>query len=477
MLLALPAAGLFLAGYAAWALAPEIGGGGVDAVIRAFHRGQGQIRARVTVLQALCTILTIGSGGSAGKEGPSVQVGAGIGSSLGRALGLSVRDRRILMLAGCAAGLGAVLRAPLGGALFAAEMLYRDPDFEHDAVIPGVISSVTAYSVFTAILGFNPVLSFTIAGKVVAPQFPTQGGSILGELLHYALLSLLCAVVAYLIVKGLRLFRARLFKRLPVAPPLKPLLGGLALGGLAAVLMVVELRPDMIMADGKPYVQQAIEHILEPSKHPVAGMQFTVRALALVILFKIVATGLTVGSGGSGGLLFPTLFIGAITGALYAKLWLPAAGALPDWLNLTAEARAGMIMVAMGGVFCGTTKTTLASLVMVCEMTGSYALAVPLMLCCASTYLLTTSFSLEEEQVPGMADSPAHRGDFLVNVLEDLRVSHAIAGRPRPELIPADLPFRRSWSASSTPRPPRSRSWTRTGASSASSPSATSGRS
>jgi len=150
-----------------------------------------------------------------------------------------------------------------------------------------------------------------------------------------------------------------------------------------------------------------------------------------------VATGLTVGSGASGGLLFPTLFIGAMTGAFYAKLWLYA----PDWLVPTPEARAGMIVVAMGGLFSGCTKTPIASLVLVSEMTGSYALAVPLMLCCASTYLLTTSFTLEEEQVPGMSDSPAHRGDFLVNVLEDIRVGQAIRNSPAPEVVPAVLPF------------------------------------
>lgn len=436
-LITIPAAGFFLAGWLAWKWAPEICGGGVDAVIRAFHKGKGQVRSRVTFLKAACTISTIGAGGSAGREGPIAQIGAAVGSSLGRWLNLSVRDRRLLMLAGCAGGLGAILRAPLGSALFTAEMLYREPDFEHDAVIPGIISSVTSYSVFTAFMGYEPMLKFTIPGVPIAPRFPSEQGSSL-ELIHYALLSLLCAVVAYLFIQGLRLLKRHVFGRLPVPTPMKSLTGGLAMGLLAAVLCVtLQVAPGYVMGDGKDCLQEIIGGVVEPDSVPMSGLTFSLRMLVLVILFKIVATGLTVGSGASGGLLFPTLFIGAMTGALYATLWLHA----PDWLVPSPEARAGMVVVAMGGVFAGCTKTPIASLVLVSEMTGSYALAVPLMLCCASTYLLTTSFTIEEEQVPGMSDSPAHRGDFLVNVLEDIRVRDAIRNAPKPDVVPADLPF------------------------------------
>jgi CIC family chloride channel protein len=168
-------------------------------------------------------------------------------------------------------------------------------------------------------------------------------------------------------------------------------------------------------------MQEVVENSLASGPSRLSLPHYTVLALALVVLCKIVATGLTIGSGASGGLLFPILFIGGLTGAAYARFWqgLP----LPDWMSLTPEARGGMIMVAMGGVFCGCTKTPIASLVLVSELTGSYGLAVPLMLCCASTYLLTTSFTIDEEQVGSIADSPAHRGDFMLNVLEGLKVS------------------------------------------------------
>lgn len=443
LMVGIPALGLLLATGIALRYAPEARGHGTDAVIDAFHRKQGQIRPRVPFIKGICTILTIGSGGSAGKEGPILQIGAGFGSYLGSALGLSVRDRRILMLAGCAGGLGAVLRAPLGGALFAAEMLYREPDFEHDVVIPSVISSVTAFSVFTGIRGHEPVFHIPIALK-----YPSVGGNMFGEFLHYALISLLCALVAFVFVKSVSFIEHKIFGKVPLPSLAKAGVGGMALGGFAAfALLLLQITPVMIMADGEPFLRYMVADQLGGASGADAaafeslfhGRELTLTVLGLALVFKILATGITLGAGGSGGLLFPTLLVGAISGAAYAKAMqsLP----LPHWLMPTPEAGVSMIMVAMGGLFCGCTKTPIASLVMVSELTGSYGLAVPLMLTCASTYVLTTSFTMNESQVKDMAHSPAHRGDFLINVLEDLRVRDALPQRSALELIPADLPF------------------------------------
>src|SRR5579862_551448 len=231
-LLLVPALGGAVSGALCLWLAPEASGHGTDAVIRAFHRDKGAIRARTPIVKGVCSVLTIGSGGSAGKEGPIAQIGAGFGSTLGTLLKLSVRDRRILMLAGVAGGIGAIFKAPLGGALFAAEVLYREPDFEHDAVMPGVISSVTAYSVFTAIDGYTRILG-ELNGGSVPLQFPSVGGHAGTELLHYAILSLICAFVGFLFVKTLSILEERFFKRLPLPRVSKPALGGMLLGLLA----------------------------------------------------------------------------------------------------------------------------------------------------------------------------------------------------------------------------------------------------
>ncbi len=455
-LIVVPAVGGFFAGALALWLAPEATGHGTDSVIRAFHRNKGEIRARVPLVKGICSALTIGSGGSAGKEGPIAQIGAGFGSTLATLLRLSVRDRRILMLAGVAGGIGAIFKAPLGGALFAAEVLYREPDFEHDAVIPGVISSVTAYSVFTAIEGHARILEFRnpLGGPLPAITFPSEGGSSIAELLHYAMLSILCALVAFIFVKGLGLLEHGLFKRLPIPKITKPALGGALLGLLALALALsvgkipspFELgtsHPQHIMAGGHSYLQTVINSAMDNSSiDPRVSLQLA-GFLAAVVLAKIVATGLTIGSGGSGGLLFPALFLGGITGAAYAKLCraLNDAGWMHSYFALTPNARAGMILVGMGGVFAACTKTPIASLVMVSEITGSYGLAVPLMMTCASAYLLSRSFTLNEEQVPGISDSPAHRGDFLVNVLADIKVSDAVIDRVEPEVFTADTPF------------------------------------
>ena len=452
--LLIPAMGGALSGMLTLWLAPEAGGHGTDAVIRAFHRNMGEIRARIPIVKGICSILTIGTGGSAGKEGPIAQIGAGFGSLLGTLLKLSVRDRRILMLAGVAGGIGAIFKAPLAGALFAAEMLYRDPDFEHDAVIPGVISSVTAYSVFATVYGYDRILQL---GNGKAPiGFPTIGGNAWSELMHYAMLSLCCALVAFLFVKTLVVSEKRLFHPLRFPRMLKPALGGLALGALV-LLMVTTVsafqsavpqilggsRPEHIMGGGHHYLQTVVDSALDESKADYWISTKLGGFLCVIIVAKILATSLTIGSGGSGGVLFPAVFLGGVTGAAYSKFMraLFERGWLPSWLALSSNARAGMILVGMGGVFAAATKTPIASLVMISEITGSYGLVVPLMITCASAYILSRSFTLNEEQVRGIADSPAHRGEFLVDVLEGITVADAVAGTAKHEPIPANMPF------------------------------------
>ena len=463
LLAIVPALGGALSGGLAWWLAPEATGHGTDTVIRAFHRNRAEIRARVPVVKGLCSILTIGSGGSAGKEGPIAQIGAGFGSTLAKILHLSIPDRRILMLAGVAGGIGAIFKAPLGGALFAAEVLYREPDFEHDAVIPSIISSVTAYSVFTSVDGHNRILQFIDqrTNLPFTPEFPSPGGSMLVELLHYAALSLLCAIVAYLFTKSLVIVERKIFKplQLPLPRISKPALGGVALGVLAIVLMLgvdaftsnqpnVVLgtsRPEHIMAGGHLYLQTVVNSALDPNTYDFWTSFKLAGFLGAVVLAKILASSFTIGSGGSGGLLFPALFLGGVTGAAYSKLLraLSSLHWLPNSLIMTPNQRAGMILVGMGGVFAACTKTPIASLVMVSEITGSYGLLVPLMMTCASAYLLSHSFTMNEEQVPGIADSPAHQGEFLVNILEDMKVSDAMVNISKSELIPASMPYKK----------------------------------
>ncbi|MFZ3382638.1 MAG: chloride channel protein [Candidatus Methanoperedens sp.] len=188
LLFLLPAAGGLLAGIIIFNYAPEAEGHGTDAVIDAYNNKRGFIRARVPLVKAITSIITIGSGGSAGREGPIAQIGAGFGSTLASFLKLSDRERRIMVICGTAAGIGSIFKAPLGGAIFAIEMLYKR-DMETEGLVPAFISSTVAYSVFSSFFGWGPIFT-TPDFKFTHPE----------ELIFYAILGIFCAVSAIMFV-------------------------------------------------------------------------------------------------------------------------------------------------------------------------------------------------------------------------------------------------------------------------------------
>jgi H+/Cl- antiporter ClcA len=156
-----PALGALGSAFLVFRFAPEARGHGTDAAIRAYHRNRGEIRARIPLIKMLASALTLSSGGSAGREGPIAQIGAGFGSFLGKALKLSHNQRRVLLAAGMAAGVGAIFRAPLAGAIFAAEVLYSGPDLEPEVLIPALLSSIVSYSVYCSVHGFGHLFTGT----------------------------------------------------------------------------------------------------------------------------------------------------------------------------------------------------------------------------------------------------------------------------------------------------------------------------
>jgi CIC family chloride channel protein len=389
-------AGALISGILVFGLAPEAEGHGTDAVIRSFHHQRGAIRRRVPLVKAVASAVTIGSGGSAGREGPIAQIGAGFGSFVADLLKLPHRDRRVLMLAGVAGGVGSIFRAPLGAALFAAEVLYRRPDFEYEALLPGLISSITGYAIYSSYAGWG-LLFDTPRISFHEPR----------ELAGYALLGLFCALVGNVYPRIFYGFRDRVFRRLPLPRWLAPAAGALALG-----LIAVAFPPALGMGYG--YVQQAID----------GG-----HAIAFLLLFaavKIVATSLTISSGGSGGVFGPSLVIGGALGAAFgqaAVLYAPAIAPPP----------AACVLVGMGGFFAGVAKVPLASVIMVMEMTGSYGLLVPSLLVATIAYLLVPPRTqLYENQVDSRADSPAHLGSFALDVLRRLPIRDVWEPPPSP---------------------------------------------
>jgi CIC family chloride channel protein len=401
LVLLVPALGGLVSGLIVFSFAPEAEGHGTDAMIRAFHRGGGVIRGRIPLIKGVASIVTIGSGGSAGQEGPIAQIGASFGSLLGRWLRLSSSECRLLVLAGAAGGIGAIFRAPLGGALFGIEVLYSTAAMEANALLPCLASSIVAYSTFALFITPRPIF--------IVPSFAFHG---LTDLPLFALLALACAAVGGIYVRVFYGLRDRVFRPLPVPRHVKPALGGLSLGLLA-------LGFPELLSGGYGWVQWGaigMPPSLALPAEAVFSPHLGIRTLLLLAVLKALATGLTISSGGSGGVFGPSVVIGGMLGGAVGQslaALLPAAGINP----------AAYAVVGMGGFFAGVSKCPLTSIVMICEMAGSYSLLVPLMLVCSLNMALSRRWTLYEEQVPSPVDSPAHRGEFVVDVLEGLKVS------------------------------------------------------
>jgi len=398
--------GGLLSGALVFGLAPEAEGHGTDAVLRAFHRLRGKIRGRVPVIKAIASAITIGSGGSAGREGPIAQIGAGFGSFMADVGRLPNADRRIMLMAGAAGGIGSIFRAPLGAALFAAEVLYSEPEFEYQVLLPGLISAITGYCIYSTYAGWGylfdvPPISF---------HQPKQ-------LLAYAVLGIACALAGVVHCRVFYGARDHIFRRIPGPAWTKPAIGALALGGIAIVF-------PQALGMGYGYIQEAIQG------------QHTIAFLLAFAAIKIVATAMTISSGGSGGVFGPSLVIGGAMGAAFGQ-------AVTQLAPGFAPPPAACIMVGMGGFFAGVAKVPFASVIMVVEMTGSYGLLVPSLLVAAIAYIVMPPLtSLYENQVPGRIDSPAHLGSFASDILRLARVQDCWEpGRQPSRFVDQDAPL------------------------------------
>jgi CIC family chloride channel protein len=389
-------------------LAPEARGGGGSTMIRAFHHARGVIRPRVIAVKAAASILTLGSGGAGGREGPTMLIGGAIGSLVGRVLGVGTRQRRILLVAGVAAGISAVFRTPLGAALLAVEVLYRD-GFEADALVPSILASVVSYSVVISIFGESTLLAH-------APRFAFHTA----HLSLYILLALLISALAIGFVSTMRLVRGT-FARYRVPTWIRPGLGGLALGLFATPLVLLVgyylSSPGQglgLLGGGYGAVQMAISGASwMPTGWPAVNL------LLLLAMAKVIAASLTIASGGSAGDFAPSLAIGGLFGGAFGR----AAQLLTHDPSIDPGAFA---LVGMGVFYGGIAHVPLAALVITCELAGNYDLLVPLMLALGISYVALRQRTLYEAQIPTQADSPAHRDALLRDVLEQIRVAEVM---------------------------------------------------
>ncbi len=374
-----PVVGALLTGLLNTALPTEFKGHGVSSVIFGVSRRQSRLRLRLLVRQWVGSTLTIGSGGSAGPEGPIVTIGAVVGSNIARVLRLDAKSGTTLLGCGAAAGLASVFNAPLAGIFFVLEVLLRD--FSLRTFTPIVVAAVLSAATTQTIIGSNePIFG-------VAPDFigDTEIPFTIGMAPFFALLGVVSGLVAFVFTRSLQASE-RGFARLPGPTFLRPAAGGLLLGLLGLGYMLT-VGPDVFGRDADPVPPffgngyLVIHRLLEPDFYvPAAGslLEDGWGLLVLALLawagLKILATSLTIGSGGAGGLFAPSLVLGAIVGSVFGVAvvhtgWFPAANP------------AHFALVGMAAMVAATTHAPMTGVMLVYEITQTYSLIVPLMLC------------------------------------------------------------------------------------------------
>ncbi|MEN6356071.1 MAG: chloride channel protein [Armatimonadota bacterium] len=315
------------------------GGDGLPEIMAAVAENGGKIRARFAVTKIVTSAITIGSGGSAGREGPMAQIGACLGSSIGQILRLDDDKIRLLVACGSAGAIASAFNAPIGGALFALEIILRTFNTRSFGAV--VLATVASATVSHAFLGNSPAF--------IAPKYSLKSA---WELLLYVLMGVLCAFAAVLFIKMFHGAEA-LFKKLRIWWPIKPMIGG-ALVGVMGIWM------PRVLAGGYDTMTWAL-----------AGKASLI-VMAALIICKMIATSLTLGSGGSGGTFAPSLFIGCAMGYTFGHI---VNSIFP---HITAGPGA-YALVAMGAFFAGAVRAPMTAILIIFEMTNDYNVMLPLM--------------------------------------------------------------------------------------------------
>lgn len=385
-LIMLPALGGLLVGLLSYFARGKGGGHGIPDVIESLARRQGVLPKRSMIFKAITASLTIGSGGSAGVEGPIIQIGSSLGSAVGQILNVGRTHMHALVGAGAAAGMAAIFNAPIAAVLFVLEVLLRD--FSLKTFVPIVIAAVFGTAVAQAVGGSD---SAHVAGQAVfsVPLELKYWEVSLSELGPFAVLGVLCGLAGVTFVRAMSLSEA-FWAKVKVHPIFKPALGGAILGviGLIYVLTCRDMSPDYhppaFFGNGYPIIERLFEKtaylIQAESASDLATA--TVALLLVTMLVKIAGTVMTVGSGGSGGVLAPSLFIGATLGGAF--------GLAVNHLGVFGDVHPGAYALAgMAGVLAGSVHCPLTAFLLIFEMTQDYKVILPVML----VSILATTFA------------------------------------------------------------------------------------
>ena len=356
LLILVPAIGGAIVGPLIYFFAPEAKGHGVPEVMQAILLKGGKIRPRVAGIKALASAITIGTGGSVGREGPIIQIGSSIGSTVGQLFKVPQKKLKTLVACGAAAGIAAAFNAPIAGALFAVEIILMD--FAVAQFSPIVISAVMA-----------TVISHSYEGNLAAFSVPAYEYASPYELGFYFILGAASGIVSYLFIKSLYFAEDFFDNKMNIPEYLKPIIGGVTIG-------IIAIAFPEVMGVGYDSINNALH-----------GNMVWYIAFGLVFL-KIIATSLTLGSGGSGGIFAPSLFMGAMLGYFFGAL---ANTYFPD---ITAGPGA-YALVAMGGLVAGTTRAPITAIIIVFELTYDYEIILPLMITSIVSLILSTYLSRE----------------------------------------------------------------------------------
>jgi len=347
-LILIPLVGGLIIGPLIHFFAREARGHGVPEVISAMVLHGGMIRPRVAVIKALASSICIGSGGSVGREGPIIQIGSAIGSALGQLFKLNEEKIKTLVACGAAAGIAATFNAPLGGIFFALEVILREYGLRNFSSV--VLSSVTATIISRYFLGDHPAFQ--------TPPFELYS---LWDIPGYFVFGLITAIVAWLFIKVL--YKTEdIFNLINIPAYLKPALGGLIIG-------IIGFYFPQVFGVGYEVIESSING------------EIAVGVIIALIFLKIIATSLTLGSGGSGGIFAPSLVVGALLGEAFGHL---INLIFPD-MNIPPGAFA---LVGMAALFAGTAHAPISAILLLFEMTGNYKILPPLMITCVISAIL-----------------------------------------------------------------------------------------
>ena len=378
------ALGGFITGWLAYKFSPESAGLGLDAAVRAYHRSE-KLSFKDAVVKLIASSITIGTGGTSGKLGPVALIGASLGYTLGELLKFNEKKKREALAIGLGAGIAAIFKAPLAGAMISAEIFFKR-DFVMEHVIPGFVASTVSYSVYALHFGFQPVF------QVDVPPFKEEHVS---TLLAYVGLGLITAL-AVRVYLAIYYTISDFFKRLNMPFYLKTAFGGF-ISGLIGMFIPYAIGNGLgwlqLIMDGKitDYTQ-----ILPAIFGVMLGVSFTL------------------GSGMSGGIFGPSILIGGLIGSSYS-IFLKEIYGLP--LDVTA-----FTIVGMASFFASALTIPLSTIVVVVEMTGGYELLVPAMITVFISYFLSGERSILPSQVATRFESPAHHDELGLYVLEKFKI-------------------------------------------------------